>query len=437
MTFVPSRLLVLLTLGPLGLAIATAFDESLLRPLLLVDAALVGIAVLDAVLGLGRRITVTRSIRPVLSIGRKNVVSLRLRSRGGPPRTVHVVDDLPEHMRAEGLPASVSVPRRGSATVSYRVRPDRRGAYELGAHTIRYRTPLGLWMRQIRIPARDEVHVYPDLEAVRDFDLLARQDRAHAMLRATRRPGGQSEFERLREYTRDDEYRSIDWKATARRDKLIARQYQLERNQSIELVLDAGRLLTVDTQGLPLFDHALNAALMLAHVAARGGDRVGLIAFSDRVRASMSPTSGPAATRRLVRATYDLHPEMVESDFEAAFGYVGHALRQRTLVVVFTRVADDASAEALARYTRGLLPKHLPLIILLRDPEVEALARVQASDDDPTLYVRAAAAEVLAGRDRLVRRLRTLGANVLEVEPRALTPALVNRYLEIKVRHLL
>ena len=437
MTFVPSRLLVALTLGPLGLAIATTFDESLLRPLLVLDGVLVAIAVLDALLALGTSVKVTRTVRPVLSIGRYNAVDLRLQSRSKRALTVDVMDDLPEHVRGEGLPARAVLPARGSATVSYRVRPDRRGAYELGAHTIRYRTPLGLWLRQVRIAATDEVHVYPDLEAVRDFDLLARQDRSHAMFRAIRRPGGQSEFERLREYSRDDEYRSIDWKATARRDKLIARQYQLERNQTIELVLDAGRLLTVDTQGLPLFDHALNAALMLAHVAARGGDRVGLVAFSDRVRASIRPTAGPAATRRLVRATYDLHPEMVESDYEAALGYVGHALRQRSLVVVFTRVTDHVSADALVRYTRGLLPKHLPLIILLRDPEVESLAHLQETDDDATLYLRAAAAEVLAGRDQLVRRLRNQGANVLEVDPKALTPALVNRYLEIKVRHRL
>ncbi|MCA9661300.1 MAG: DUF58 domain-containing protein, partial [Myxococcales bacterium] len=268
-------------------------------------------------------------------------------------------------------------------------------------------------------------------------ELLARQDRAASMVRASRKIGGESEFERLREYSRDDEFRAIDWKATARRQKLIARQYQIERNQTIALMIDGGRLMTTEVQGLPLFDHALNASLMLAHVGARGGDRIGLFAFSDQIQAALAPTAGRSATVHLVRATYDLHAELVEPDYGAAFSRVGRDLRQRSLVVFFTQVHDDVAAAALVRYTRGLMPRHLPLIVLLRDPAIEAMARVRADDDEDALYRRAAAAELLGWRDRLVRTLRRLGAHVLDVEPRQLTADVVNRYLEIKARHLL
>src|SRR5262249_28313954 len=157
-------------------------------------------------------------------------------------------------------------------TARYRVRPTRRGAHALGDLHVRYASPLGLWIRQIRVQAELPVKVYPDVQAVRAYELLARQDRDPSGLRASRRRGGESEFERLREYRREDEFRSIDWKATARQKKLIAREYQLESNQSILFLLDAGRLMTAETDGLSLFDHALNATLMLSHVASRAGD---------------------------------------------------------------------------------------------------------------------------------------------------------------------
>ncbi|MCA9638517.1 MAG: DUF58 domain-containing protein, partial [Myxococcales bacterium] len=311
---IPSRLLVLLMLGPLALALLTLVDRALLSNVLLVDAALALIAGVDALLGWGRRVEVRREVRPVLSVGRPNPVTLHLRSRAGRDLEVDVSDDTFAEAAREGLPARVHLPAGGEASVRYLLTPRRRGAYHLGAHTVRYPTPLRLWIRQQRIRADDEVRVYPDVQAVRAYELLARQDRAHAMTRASRRVGGASEFERLREYSRDDEFRAIDWKATARRQKLIARQYQIERGQTIALMIDAGRLMSAEVQGLPLFDHALNASLMLAHVAARGGDRVGLLAFSDRILAALPPAGGRSATVRLVQATYDVHPELVEPD---------------------------------------------------------------------------------------------------------------------------
>lgn len=434
---IPSRQLVLLTLGPVGLALLTLVDPTLLSMMLAVDVALAGLAGLDALLAMGRSVRVSRQVRSVLSVGRNNPVTLHLWSQARRELAVEITDDTFETSTTEGLPGRVMLAPGGTATYRYQIRPTRRGAYRLGAHTVRYPSPLRLWTRQLRLPAEDEVHVYPDVQVVRAYELLARQDRAGAMVRATRRAGGESEFERLREHSRDDEFRSIDWKATARRQKIIARQYQLERNQTIEILLDAGRSMTTEIQGLSLFDHALNASLLLTHVAARGGDRVGLLAFSDRIRAAVAPATGRSTTVRLVRATYDLHPELVEPDYGSAFKRLGRELRQRSLVVVVTRVTDEVSADALLKYSRGLMPRHLPLVIVLRDPQLQAMARVREDDEDGELFVRAAAAEMLGGHDRLVRRLRQQGAHVLDVEPQRLTVDLVNRYLEIKAMHLL
>ena len=301
---------------------------------------------------------------------------------------------------------------------------------------MRHRSPLGLWIRRLRIPADDPVRVYPDLQEVRTYDLLAQQGRDQGMRAIARARGTENEFECLREYTRDDEFRTIDWRATARRRRLIARQYQLERDQSIVVALDCGRLMTARSGGLPLFDRALNGALMLSHVAIRRGDKAGLVAFSDRVQRFVAPGGGPSMVRRLLQATFDLHATLVESDFEAAFLRMGTLLRKRSLVVVVTQVIDDAGAAALLRTVRALGTRHLPLCVMLRDPDLEALAR-PADHGEAALFEAAAASELLAERARLLHDLRKAGALLLDIEPRELTPALVSRYLEIKSRQLL
>jgi len=439
---IPSRLLVLAMVIPLLVGFATLVEPDLLLAMLALDGLLVVLAGLDAVLALPRYISIRRQSRDVFSIGQPNLVTLYVRSRARRRMRIQISDDVFSPSEIPDLPVRARVPRRSQVRVTYRVTPQRRGAYVLGDHHVRHLSPLGLWVRQYRLPARSTIRVYPNIQQVRNFELRARQDRDGGS-RATRKRGGRSEFEALREYQRDDEFRSIDWKATARRHKLIARQYQLERDQSIVFLLDAGRLMTAEVDGLPLFDHALNAALMLATVAARGGDHVGLMAFADRVLCYLPPKAGRSAARTMVQATFNIHPQLLQTEYERAFGQLGPRLRKRSLVIIATQVVDEVSAAQLARYTRALLPRHLPLVVLFRDGDVENMALGLAAELPGRLdrlqapYTAAAAAELLGRRDRLVRELRRAGALVLDVPTGQLTGHLVNRYLEVKARQLL
>jgi uncharacterized protein (DUF58 family) len=301
---------------------------------------------------------------------------------------------------------------------------------------VRYPSLLGLWLRQIEAGSRLPVRVYPDLVQLRRYELMARENRAADLARATRRKGGETEFARLRDYSPDDEYRSIDWKATARRHKLTAREYQLESNQELVFMLDAGRMMSAEVQGLTQFDHALNAALMLGHVAARTGDRVGLLAFGRGLEAYVPPGRGQKAAGRLIQAAYDLHPQLVESDYESAFRTLSVRQQKRALVVLFTQVVDDAVAQLLVLGCRALSRRHLPLVVLFRDLDVDGLLR-PVRDDRNELYVRAAAAELARWRASFIRDLRHGGALVLDVGPRELTVKLIERYFEIKARHQL
>ena len=438
---IPSRALVLFSLGPLVLSFATLLDHGLVWAMIAVDIAVLLVAGVDALLARRPLVSVARFAPSVLSVGRPNVVRLELRSAARRRLDVRVTDDLWDSATCDELPLTVRLEPRGHAETRYRVVPHRRGAYALGDHTVRYPSPLGFFIRQLRLPARNDVRVYPDVQAVRSYELLARRDKDMAGVRSGRRRGGESDFERLREYRREDEYRAIDWRATARHTKLIAREYQIEQNQNVVFALDAGGLMSAEVNGLSIFDHALNATLMLSHVASRGGDHVGLVAFAEGIVRYAPVRGGAQAAGHIVRAAYDLYPDLTESNFNALFTELSFRVRRRTLVVLFTQVVDEIAQADLLRLASALMPRHLPLIVILRDTDLDDLVEGRDPEtragDDRALYLRGAAAELVTFRDRLTREMKRRGALVLDVAPRDLTPALVNRYLDVKARHLL
>ncbi len=434
---IPSPILVVLAIAPVVLAILTLLDPSMLWTMLLTDAVIIVLAAIDAALAYRPLVRITRSTREVFSIGQPNPVRLEIRSLANRSLNLVIRDDLFDAAESEELPLTLTLGPRGRATKQYHVVPTRRGAHDLGDHFVRYLSPLRLWIRQLRLPDVQKVKVYPDIRAVRTYELLAVTNREQSLFRASPRKGGESEFERLREYCREDEYRAIDWKATARRRTLIAREYQMESNQSIVFALDAGRLMTAETAGLSLFDHALNATLMLSHVAARNGDCVGLFSFTDEVKSYAPLAAGQRATQRIIRAGYDLHPDLVETNYKVALDQLSTRIRKRAMIVMFTQVVDEVAADELLRLTRGLSRRHLPLLVLFRDPDVEALLDPTPTTSSVATYTRAAAAEVVEWRERLNYELKKQGAHILDVVPKDLTPSLINRYLEIKARHLL
>jgi uncharacterized protein (DUF58 family) len=434
--WVPSRRLVAALALPALFSLWVWFEPGLLAQLLALDGAIVLLALLDGLTVRRAVLVVQRDAPAVLSIGRANPIRFLIRSRARRSLALQLDDGLFAHARAEGLPLAGRLAARASLTLEYRLFPERRGAYELGPCRVRYPSLLGLWARQLEVGERVPVRVYPDLLQLRRFELMARENRAADLARVTRRKGGETEFARLRDYAPDDEYRSIDWKATARRQKLTAREYQLESNQELVFMLDAGRMMSAEVLGLTQFDHALNAALMLGHVAARTGDRIGLLAFGKGLDAYVPPVRGNKAAGRLIQAAYDLHPQLVESDYEGAFRTLSLRQQKRALVVLFTQVVDDAVARVLLIGCRALARRHLPLVVLFRDLDVDALLR-PARDDRAELYERAAAAELTRWRAGFIRDLRHGGAVVLDVGPKELTAKLIDRYFDIKARHRL
>lgn len=369
-----------------------------------------------------------------LSLGADNLVTLILANATPRPVAFTLRDEHPHEFPADARYLSGMIAPFDVAEARYHLRPLRRGDYQFGAVVVRYKGPLGAIMRQVRYPLDAAVKVYPNLLELKKYDLLARKGLLHELgLRVSRVRGPGGEFERLRDYTADDEFRRIDWKATARRGKPIAAEYETERSQHVVCALDCGRLMAPPVGELMRLDYAVNTALMLSYVAGLRGDHVGMLAFADAVRTYIAPRRGKPQFQSLLEALYNLQPEPVEADPAAALGYLARRQRRRALIVVFTDLATPEAAGPLVVQLTRLARHHLPLCVTVNDPFVSGAAG-QPVTTSADMYRRAVAEELLAERRALLERLQRSGVLTVDVPADKLSAGVVNTYLRLKAQ---
>ncbi|MEX0703966.1 MAG: DUF58 domain-containing protein [Planctomycetales bacterium] len=382
-------------------------------------------------------VRVERDSKDVMSLGARNPVTVRLRNGNRGTITVEVHDEPPAPSSAPDLPHAIELPSGRTRYFVYHVEPHRRGRARFGRLFLRCRSRFGLWTLQDERAAEQPVQIFPDIQAVKGVELLARRNRlAEAGVRLSRLRGRGTEFDRLREYRREDEYRSIDWKATARHQELISREYAVEKNQNLLLLLDCGRSMCNELEGISHFDRALNAALLLGYVALRQGDTVGILACSNRVERWVPPVRGIGAIHKLIRQVYDLEPRYEASDYELMVENVRRRYRKRSLVMLMTHALDEVHLAAITTRVRRLRTPHLVLTAFLQNvPLQERLHRIPRSDVEA--FQVAAAAELVAAQSLQVAQLEQSGLLVVDTLPEQLSADLVSRYLDIKARHLL
>ncbi len=324
-----------------------------------------------------------------------------------------------------------------TTTLVYYLRPPRRGDYTFDDLHLRWDSALGLLRRQARFPAAQPVKVYPNLVDVKKYDLLLRKNRLWELgLRNTRLLGAGSEFERMREYQPDDEYRKINWKATARRGKPITMEFETERSQNLVALLDVGRLMRSPVGDVAKMDYAINAVLLLAYVATQKSDRVGVMTFADEVQSWLAPRTGKGQFQRMLELLYAVQGQPVEPDYSRAFGYLASRQSRRSLVLVFSDLTGSVAADALIAGMLRLRRSHLPLLVTMRDPTVEQMAR-QPVADGASLYQRSVAETLLRERELRLEQLHRHGVLTLDVPADELSVALIDKYLEIKARMLI
>ncbi len=434
----PRTRLVLLALTPAAVTFALPFAPQALWLVVAMDAALLAVALADAAsLPRMRELSVERVALRIASLRKPHPVTLTVLNHGQHAYQADLRDDVPHELCPEPAEFSMAVAPRSRSTLHYVLRPRRRGAFTIEQTHVRVRSRWGLWQRILSYPVVTRLAIYPDIKQLSQYALLARTNRLSLLgVRRTRRVGQDHDFERLRDYTRDDNYKHLDWRATARRRKLTVRDFQTSQSQRIIFMLDCGRMMTNEAEGISLFDHALNASLLLSYVALRQGDQAGVITFSDTIHGYVPPRGGMQQMNRLLHASFNRFPDLVESRYDLAFRYLAAHCRQRALVVLVTNVIDEVNANQVEQYLGNLVGRHLPLGVLLRDRRLfDAVDLEHPAGDD--LWRAAAAADILTWRHQVLSDLHGKGVLSLDVFPEHMTAPLVNRYLEIKARHLL
>jgi uncharacterized protein (DUF58 family) len=378
---------------------------------------------------------VDRDVAPALALGTSNRVGLTLSNTGRLGIRVRVHDHAPASFAVSGLPRDVALAPGEVLRVEYRAVPRERGALAFEPAALAITSPLGMWTRRLRTGPTHSVRVYPNFQRVQEYARLA-LDRRTVQMGIHQRPrrGEGLEFHQLREYRSGDPLRQIDWKATARIGKAISREYQEERDQQIVVLLDCGRRMHARDGELAHFDHALDAVLLLAHVALRHGDAVGVLSASAQPR-WVTPRKGISHHRALMNAVYDLRTSEQATDYLALATALVARIRKRALVILVTNVRDEDQQE-LGQAMRLLGRRHLVLAASLRERALGAA--IEAPIEDEASAVLSAATHLyLETRRAAQAKLRGTGLHLIDAEPRELAVALVNGYLDIKRRSLL
>ncbi len=375
-----------------------------------------------------------RELPVKLSVGVANPVTLTVHLASARSARITVRETPPAGFAGERAVGPVAIPPRGEWAHRFAFTPPARGRFEFGPATARSAGPLGLAGRQFALCAGETAKVYPDITAVHTYALLARRGTLHEIgVRAARFAGVGTEFESLRDYLDGDDYRDIDWKATARRGVPVVRNFEAERSQTIVLAVDAGRLMTPYVGALTKLDRAVNAALLLAYLATRSGDNVGLLVFGRDVHTFVAPKKGHRQFLAILEALYTVEGAVEEPDYAAALRYLSTRVRRRALVVLFTELVGTEPSRRLLGVLQAMSRRHLPLVMTQRNREVERTA-AEFPAEETDVFRAAVAADLVHDKAAALASLSAAGSLVVDVEPERLSTAAVNRYLEVKAR---
>lgn len=428
---VPSRRLLYCVLGCALAGILVYFYPSFRESWLAGAVALCIFAFVDASLvRQSPSLTVERQLQGVWPVGHWQNVSLKIHNTSLAVLRVNVFDDYPTNWTLEGLPHQSTIAAGGFIQITYRALPNLRGDAEFGLPHIRVDSQFGFWQKTHRIGTCNTVKVFPDFSKLLGHTLAATDRRsATAGVIRKRRRGEGTDFRQLREYREGDSQRSIDWKATARHQKPITREFQEERDQQVVFLLDTGRRMLSKDGDTSHFDHALNAVISLSFIAQKQGDAVGLLAFGGDNR-WISPHKGRIGLDRILSGVYDLHASEAAPDYALAANALLTKLRKRAFVVLITNLRDEDD-QAMRTACEYISTKHLVMCASLRERSLDtALTAPVERFTDALRY--SATLHYLQQRSDAIKRLGIRSTHLIDIAPEQLSMALVNRYLDIK-----
>ena len=420
-------LAVVLTVA-LGYSVPVLFTLGRWMLLLLVAA----VALDGLLLWSKRAMTAERRMSERFSNGDDNPVSIRLESSYAFPVSVEVIDEIPIAFQRRDVCFRARLPKQGSRTINYQLRPVRRGVYDFGHVRVFVSSPLALLQRRYTLCQPQDVKVYPSYLMLRQYELLAHsQNLTEQGIKRIRRPGNNTDFEQIKEYVVGDDYRSINWRATARRHQLMTNVYQEERSQQVYCVIDKGRMMQQSHRSMSLLDYAINASLVLSYVAINKEDRAGLVTFDSEFRTFVSASRHSGHMQTLQETLYAEQADFTESDFSSLLVGLNRHLSRRSLLVLFTSFPTLVSLRRQLGFLLQLARRHRLLVVFFEDAELRDYICTRPKTTEE-YYQHVVAEKFAYDQCLIVQLLRQHGIQALLTTPDALSVGVINRYLEIK-----
>ncbi len=418
--------------------IAAFFYPTLLAPskmalFLLASVTAADAAMLFRISGIGAR----RTAPEKMSNGDENRIGLRVENGHAFAVNLEIIDELPFQFQERDFSLKVSVPSGGTRELSYTVRPVERGEYSFGALNVFAASPLGLVARRYRFSQDVTVPVYPSIIQMKKYDLFAVSNRlVEAGIKKMRRAGASMEFDQIRRYISGDDYRKINWKATARKNEPMVNQFRDERSQSVYSVIDKGRAMKMPFDGMTLLDYAVNASLVISNIAIRREDRAGIITFAETIDAILPASRAHAQIFRVLELLYGVRTGFLESNFELLYAEISRKISQRSLLLLYTNFETLSSLRRSLPYLSMLARRHVVVVIFFLNTELEAILGAPSGSTEE-IYIKTIAEKFAFEKKQIVKELDRHGIHSILTSPEHLTVNTINTYLELKSRGLL
>ena len=399
-------------------------------------ASLICLTAIDALLVFTsvNPIVVTRDVNARLNLGDDNKVILTVRNTTPQPINFSLIEGYPVEMQDRKTVLKGTLLPEKEKVFEYQYDASQRGKFEFGDVFVIIRSMFFMASRGVTIPLKQDVHVYPSVLQMKKYELLVfQQQKTSSGIKKIRRLGNNSEFEQIKNYVQGDDLKSINWKATSRRNELMVNQYQEEKSQSIYCIIDKSRNMQMDFDGLSLLDYSINSSLVFSNIALRKGDKAGLITYSDKIGTLLAAEKSAGQMRRIHESLYNQKTQFKESNFEILYQSIRQTIRSRSLLVLFTNFETEFSMRRAIPMLRRLNQKHVLVVVFFQNSELQEIA-YQPSKNIKEVYTSVVAERMISLKSKIARELRQNGIQTVLTIPSELSVNTINKYLELKAK---
>ena len=375
-----------------------------------------------------------RYCAPRFSNGDNNDVRLIVESHYAFNVNIDIIDEIPVVFQRRDILFKLKVKPGGREVVRYKLRPTKRGEYGFGNIILYITTKIGLVIRRINCATPVEVAVYPSFIMLNQYEFIAIHNNLTELgIKKIRRIGHNTEFEYIKEYIKGDDYRTINWKASARRHYPMVNVYQDERSQQIYSIIDKGRIMQNSFRGMTLLDYAINASLVLSFVAIRKDDKAGLATFAEGFETFIPAGKQAGQMQQILESLYRQQTTFGESDYSSLYVHLNKFINKRSLLIIYTNFDTIIGMERQLEYLRQLARKHVVLVVFFEDSEMKEFAAKTPTSVEG-YYRQVITDKFIFEKQHVVARLRQHGIYSLLTEPENLSVNVINKYLEMKAR---